>query len=109
MRTDKNIPFRYVFDKIKKDVFRVLLVSALFHTLKIFFANELPEIPFQLPTVLGTSISLILAFNLNQSYDRWWEARKVWGHRQRLPLLNSATKGLYQRRSRARGSGFSYA
>ncbi|MCC9135422.1 bestrophin family ion channel [Pontibacter silvestris] len=39
----------------------------------------MPQIPFQLPTVLGTSISLLLAFNVNQAYDRWWEARKVWG------------------------------
>jgi len=35
--------------------------------------------PAQLPTVLGTAISLGLAFKLNHSYDRWWEARKVWG------------------------------
>lgn len=28
---------------------------------------------------MGTAISLILAFKLSQSYDRWWEARKVWG------------------------------
>lgn len=79
MLVEKRIPFRYVFNKIKYDVFRVLLFSVAFHLLKYFFADYLPLIPFQLPTILGTSISLLLAFKLNQSYDRWWEARKVWG------------------------------
>jgi len=25
-------------------------------------------------------ITVILSFKLNQSYDRWWEARKIWGN-----------------------------
>jgi putative membrane protein len=29
--------------------------------------------------VLGTVMSLLLAFRSNQAYDRWWEARTVWG------------------------------
>jgi putative membrane protein len=28
---------------------------------------------------LGSSIALLLAFKTSQSYDRWWEARKIWG------------------------------
>jgi putative membrane protein len=47
--------------------------------LKSFYLEKLPQIPLSLITILGTSISLILAFRINQSYDRWWEARKVWG------------------------------
>jgi ion channel-forming bestrophin family protein len=79
MLIDKPVPLIYVFNKIKVDVFRVFLFSIVFHTMKLFFAEDLPLIPFQLPTILGTAISLLLAFNVNQSYDRWWEARKVWG------------------------------
>lgn len=37
------------------------------------------EIPSIIPTVLGTAIAFFVGFNNNQSYDRWWEARKVWG------------------------------
>ncbi|AHM60312.1 hypothetical protein D770_10275 [Flammeovirgaceae bacterium 311] len=79
MLVEKRLPFRYIFDKVKLDLFRVLLFSIMFHILKFYVANQLPEVPFQLPAILGTSISLLLAFNVNQSYDRWWEARKVWG------------------------------
>jgi len=37
------------------------------------------EIPAIIPTVLGTAIAFFVGFNNNQSYDRWWEARKIWG------------------------------
>ena len=37
------------------------------------------SIPLALPGLLGTAISLILGFRISQSYDRWWEARKIWG------------------------------
>jgi len=79
MLIQKKIPFQYLFKKIKNDILRVFLFSLFFQVLKNFFADYLPQIPLQLPTVLGTSISLILAFQLNHSYDRWWEARKIWG------------------------------
>jgi len=37
------------------------------------------EIPTIIPTVLGTAIAFFIGFNNNQAYDRWWEARKIWG------------------------------
>ena len=30
-------------------------------------------------TVFGTAVALLLAFRTNQSYERWWEARIIWG------------------------------
>jgi putative membrane protein len=32
-----------------------------------------------LPTLMGTAIAFLVAFNNNQAFDRWWEARTVWG------------------------------
>ncbi|MCW3079746.1 MAG: hypothetical protein JWR87_1176 [Segetibacter sp.] len=43
------------------------------------FNPLLPEMPLGVPALLGTAISILLSFKMNQSYDRWWEARKVWG------------------------------
>lgn len=37
------------------------------------------SIPLSVTTVTGTIVALLLAFRTAQSYDRWWEARKVWG------------------------------
>ena len=74
-----KFPLRYIFKHIRPDVGRVLLISVFFHLLKLYLGPYLPLIPLQLPTILGSSISLLLAFKTSQSYDRWWEARKVWG------------------------------
>lgn len=37
------------------------------------------NIPIAVSTVLGTAIAFFIGFNNNQAYDRWWEARKIWG------------------------------
>ncbi|WP_022823866.1 bestrophin family protein [Hymenobacter norwichensis] len=79
MLLDTKLPVSYIFKRIWPDILRVLLISGVFQVLKMTFSEYLPAIPLQLPTILGSSISLLLAFNISQSYDRWWEARKIWG------------------------------
>ncbi|WBA40364.1 bestrophin family protein [Hymenobacter canadensis] len=79
MLLDTHIPVRYILKHIQADVLRVLLISIFFHLLKLVLGAYLPLIPLQLPTILGSLISLLLAFKTAQSYDRWWEARKLWG------------------------------
>ncbi len=49
-----------------------------------FFLNEYVVshyfvFPAVVPTILGTALAFFVGFNNNQSYDRWWEARKIWG------------------------------
>jgi putative membrane protein len=39
----------------------------------------MPEMPLTIPAFIGTAISILLSFSISQSYDRWWEARKIWG------------------------------
>lgn len=79
MLLEKNIPFKYVFGKIKYEIIFVA-VYAVFITV-IYKAYELTHIniPFAVPSILGTVISLLLGFRSNQAYDRWWEARHIWG------------------------------
>lgn len=36
-------------------------------------------VPFAPFSVLGVAISIFLGFRNNACYDRWWEARKLWG------------------------------
>lgn len=38
--------------------------------------GRVPLTPF---TLLGISLSIFLGFRNNACYDRWWEARKLWG------------------------------
>ncbi|BBQ08969.1 membrane protein [Elizabethkingia anophelis] len=37
------------------------------------------SLPLTIPALVGTAVSLLLAFRISQSYERWWEARTVWG------------------------------
>lgn len=37
------------------------------------------HLPAMIPTLLGTALAFFVGFNNNQAYDRWWEARIIWG------------------------------
>lgn len=79
MLLNRAIPVTYILNKVKYDLCYVLVVSltVLFITDK--FQSLLPEMPLTIPAFIGTAISILLSFKLSQSYDRWWEARKIWG------------------------------
>ena len=38
-----------------------------------------PEIPAGLDAALSFAMALIIAFRVNRAYERWWEARTLWG------------------------------
>jgi putative membrane protein len=79
MLLKKNIPIRYVFGKIKYEVLFVTIYGLSIEVIYQNFHITNISIPMTVPTVLGTIISLLLAFRSNQAYDRWWEARSIWG------------------------------
>lgn len=37
------------------------------------------EVPISVVAILGTAVAIILGFRNASAYDRWWEARKIWG------------------------------
>ncbi|MGE6355108.1 bestrophin family protein [Flavobacterium sp. NPDC079362] len=79
MLLKKRIPMRYVLGKIKVELGLVMTYTILFEIFHHYFINVSVDIPIAIPTMVGTIISLLLAFKSNQAYDRWWEARIIWG------------------------------
>ncbi|RZK83191.1 MAG: hypothetical protein EOO92_00125 [Pedobacter sp.] len=75
----QNIPVSYIFGKIWKEIAVVTGYAVLIAILYNNFHFTRISIPIAVPTMLGTVISLLLAFKSNQAYDRWWEARTLWG------------------------------
>ncbi|WP_207422295.1 bestrophin family protein [Desertivirga brevis] len=75
----ENIPVSYIVGKIKSEIFFVTLYSVFIAIMYNTFHFTRISIPIAVPTILGTVISLLLAFKSNQAYDRWWEARTIWG------------------------------
>jgi ion channel-forming bestrophin family protein len=54
-------------------------VSAIAYTLYFKLGIKHIALPFAPIGVLGTALSIFLGFRNSSSYDRWWEARKIWG------------------------------
>lgn len=79
MLLNTSIPASYILAKIKLEVIYVLAIGVVVNYLTGMYRHLIPEMPIGIPAFIGTAISVILSFKINQSYDRWWEARKIWG------------------------------
>lgn len=79
MLLNKRIPITFMLDKIKVELVAILVYSFAVGFLDSNLQAMELSVPIAVPTILGTAISLLLAFRTNQSYDRWWEARIIWG------------------------------
>ncbi len=79
MLLKKNIPIKYIFGKIKVELTVITLYAIAVAIEYSYFDLPNFSLPFSVPMIMGTVISLLLGFRSNQAYDRWWEARTVWG------------------------------
>jgi len=79
MLLKKNIPFKYVFGKIKYEIIAISIYAMSIAFIYYLYPAIRITIPLAVPSVLGIVISLLLGFRSNQAYDRWWEARHIWG------------------------------
>jgi len=75
----KNIPLGYVFGKIRYEIIAITIYSSLVAVLYYQFDLTSLSIPISIPMIMCTVISLLLGFRSSQAYDRWWEARMIWG------------------------------
>ncbi|WP_196892863.1 bestrophin family protein [Aureivirga marina] len=76
MILERRVPIRYILGQVRVDLIYIIGFAIVMMIIEYFVSFELP---LTIPAFLGTAISLILSFRLNQSYQRWWEARKIWG------------------------------
>ncbi len=74
-----RIPLAYLFNELKLPIIFVTLISIISGILPFFFHSFLSDIPISIASTLGVAISILLSYKINQSYERWWEARKLWG------------------------------
>lgn len=76
---NKPIPLLFFIRNIRREALLIFLFANGVVLLKHVFGLRYLTIPIAIPTLLATCISLLLAFRTSQAYDRWWEARIVWG------------------------------
>lgn len=75
---ESNYSFWFVLRLLRKDLLwlsGVIIVVSVTNN----FLMQNQTISISVPALMGTALSLILAFRTGQAYDRWWEARKIWG------------------------------
>ena len=69
--------------RLLKGIWHGLLAVTAYATLVFYLFSyqnwHFLSFPISIITILGTALSLLLGFRTNSAYDRWWEARKVWG------------------------------
>jgi putative membrane protein len=58
-------------------LFGVYSCLAMFKSYRPFVF--VPDIPIGLDAVLTFAMALLIAFRVNRAYERWWEARTLWG------------------------------
>lgn len=78
-------PFRQIigitfYNRLNISFFILISIIA---TAQYQFAEIYATYPITLPVVpvsiLGGALAIFLGFRNNSAYDRWWEARKIWG------------------------------
>lgn len=56
-----------------------ILTGTLAAWINVEFHPQRELLPFSAVGALGGALAIFLGFRNNSSYDRWWEARKLWG------------------------------
>ena len=69
----------YIVKKTRVEFIYTLVIAVIVSEITYKFDNVLPDMPINVPAFLGTAIAVLISFKLSQSYDRWWESRKIWG------------------------------
>ena len=79
MLLNKKISIWYFIREIKNQILYMGIFAVSIGVLDLLPWFRKISLPLNIPALLGTAVSLLLAFRTSQSYERWWEARTVWG------------------------------
>jgi len=79
MLLSNKIPITSIIKGAWRVFFFITLTSTCTYILYEYFLAGKYDLPGMIPTVLGTALAFFIGFKNNQAYDRWWEARKIWG------------------------------
>ncbi|WP_353780142.1 bestrophin family ion channel [Winogradskyella sp. 3972H.M.0a.05] len=79
MYTRRIFPVRGVIKWTRRNIYLFLALSAIPVILFDVVGLKWLHVPWLPLGVLGTAVAFIVSFKNNASYDRLWEARKIWG------------------------------
>ncbi len=79
MYIKRNISLGLILRFAWKNIIFFTIYSASIFSIYHFLGWKFIDIPFQPLTVIGIAVAFYMGFKNSQSYDRFWEGRKIWG------------------------------
>ena len=79
MIVSKNLDVKVVIFYSWKTLLYYFVLAVAVYLIHTNFVTLDVHIPAYTITILSGALAIFLGFNNNQAYDRWWEARKIWG------------------------------
>ncbi len=106
-----HIPWVRVWPQISRKMGALILYDLTVSALYVFADAKFVSLPSLPLAMMGAALSIFLAFRTNSAYDRWWEARMLWGAlvnysrtlaRQALTLLDPGNQPVASRQLQRR-------
>lgn len=79
MHTGRNYSVVEVLLWTRRDIITLLLIATIPTVIYHFFKWQWLLLPWLPIALLGTAVAFVVGFKNNASYDRLWEARRIWG------------------------------
>lgn len=79
MHIGNNYKFLEVLMWTRRDLYALFLISSVPTSAYILLDWKWLSIPWLPIALLGTAVAFVVGFKNNASYERVWEARKIWG------------------------------
>lgn len=79
MHAGKHYTLKEVLKWTRRDIYFLLLVAAIPTACYVLLNWKWLALPWLPIALLGTAVAFVVGFKNNASYDRMWEARRIWG------------------------------
>ncbi|MXS78819.1 multidrug transporter [Nitrosomonas sp. JL21] len=79
MHIGKSLGLKKVLIWSKRDILIFIIVAAVPTATYEFFHFQWLALPWLPMALIGTAVAIIIGFQDNATYDRFWEARKIYG------------------------------
>lgn len=79
MHIGKNFSLKETLLWTRREIFKFILLSTIPTVLYQVFDFKFLALPWLPVALIGTAVAFLIGFKNNASYDRLWEARKIWG------------------------------
>ncbi len=79
MHTGNTYTFKEVLIWTRRDIYMLLVIATIPVVLYKVLGWTWLALPWLPIALLGTAVAFVVGFKNNASYDRMWEARRIWG------------------------------